>query len=83
MSEHIILRTLLWIGKGFVSLTYFFEFFLRILISFIPIWMILHSELPIGLLDVGLTRLPVNLEYFVIIFFHGFRILKREDVFEK
>lgn len=62
MSEHIILRALLWIGKDLVGLSNFFEFLFCLLISFISIRMILHSELPIRLLDIGFTRLPINLE---------------------
>jgi len=60
MTVPIVEVPLLRVTQDFIRFRSLFEFLLRLLISGISIGMVLESELPVGLLDIGLIGVMRN-----------------------
>src|SRR6266850_79549 len=67
MAEPVVAGALLLVGQDGVGLGRFLELLLGVLVAGVAIGVMLHGELAVGLLDLGLTGLAPDPEHLVVV----------------
>src|SRR5438128_6075000 len=76
-AEPVEVRALLGVGQDGVRLADLLEALLAVLVARVAIGVVLHRELPVGLLQLGVRRAAWNAEDLVIVARHGLRRPRR------